>query len=352
MSIYNWYQNQVSTNKLKKNINQLNLIKAYDEFITTTKKKFFINVLNKNHTYLGFYIYGSFGSGKTMLLNTFFNNLNSKKKLRIHFHEFMSQINNISNQISIEKYCLQLKKKYEFIFLDEFHVSDIATAMLLYNILNNLLKNKIKIITTSNYQPDDLYKEGIMRERFIPAIALIKENFKIYHLEINQDFRQNESSFLIDSIGNNKVDIEIEDKFKYYAKGNIIENNVISIHDRNLPFIKKSANIIWFEFRVICGELRSQIDYIELVQLFDWFIIDNIYQLSETDKDIARRFTWLIDILYDASKKVIIRTNTNLDRIYTDGIFSYEFKRTISRLNEMQTIEYQNKPTKNILWET
>jgi cell division protein ZapE len=355
MSIYNWYQDQVLSGKLKNNSYQIKLIKAYDEFLIANAKSKFLSLFNKKPLFFGFYIYGSFGCGKTMLLNSFFSMLPSLKKLRVHFHEFINQMNNsiATNKITIEKYCSQLKKKFDYIFLDEFHVSDIATAMLLYKILVNMFNQNIIIITTSNFQPDELYKDGLMRDRFIPAINLIKDKLQLHYLKITQDYRR-ENNQLTDNFiyKNSKAGQLLTIKFEQYAIGSILNNGFILIQQREINFIKKANNIIWFEFNIICGDLRSQIDYIQLAQLYDFFIIDNIVKLEASDKDIARRFTWLIDILYDSAKKIIISTSIDIDSIYLDGLFNNEFKRTISRLHEMQTVNYLTIPVKNILWET
>lgn len=354
----NWYTSQTQSGELTYDKAQAIIIKKFDNFLQQFTKPNILKMFSKDNKF-GLYIHGSVGCGKTMLINALYTEIPTKNKMRIHFHQFMQNIYQelaklkdvISPLAIIAK---ELRKKYRIIFLDEMHISDIATAMILKNLFYSLISEKIHIITSSNYPPNGLYPDGLMRERFMPAITLLETQLDVIALDSPQDYR------LIHTSNNNLFMINVADTqhklnqlFNQLARNKpSIANDTIIIQNRSIPFIKKSSNIIWFDFKIICGELRSQPDYLELVQYFSWFIISNYQELSVQDNNIARRFTWLIDILYDGNKKLVLSGAVALDKIYLHGDFANEFSRTVSRLKEMQTNEYLSKIPINHLTDT
>jgi cell division protein ZapE len=225
------------------------------------------------------------------------------------------------------------------------HVSDIATAMIMKRLLESIFANKIYIVTSSNYHPDGLWPNGLMRERFLPAIEVLKEFLNVRSLEAEQDYRLFNDSvnklFIMndtDALNKlNKIFEKINNNKQSKAKGKI------EVCNRNINYIRQGNDVIWFDFNVICGDMRSQLDYLELIKKFEWFIISDICLLTVDKKDVARRFTWLIDILYDSNRKLAISTAVPFKDIYSRGDFANEFERTISRLEEMQTQEYLEK---------
>ncbi|MFN7094739.1 MAG: cell division protein ZapE [Burkholderiales bacterium] len=343
----NWYQRQIQTGKLVFDAAQLAILQQLDSFIANFSHQGLFNRLFTRPTQLGFYLHGSVGRGKSLLLNEVYRHIPTRQKLRVHFHQFMHDIHQQLAKLNQHNEPLhiiakQLKQKYKIIFLDEMHVSDIATAMILKSLFVALFANRIYIITSSNYKPDELYPNGLMRERFLPAIQLIKEKLQVIALESSQDYRLIHSSFnQMFFIKCKDSTRQLEEIFTKVCRNNSYqENGQIIIQSRIINFIKKSQNIIWLEFNLICGEQRSQLDYLELTEKFNWFIIDQIPPLSPADKDFARRFTWLIDILYDKQCKLALASAVAIDQIYPTGDFAAEFTRTISRLREMQTKEY------------
>lgn len=349
--INNWYLEKTAHGELTVDNNQLELIKILDTLLTNFNNKNPFNIFKKK-PFIGLYVYSPPGRGKTMLINKFFENLHIKT-LRMHFHEFIKNINDElallqNHKNPIQKLAKNLKKKYSIIIIDELHINDIANAILFKNLLEHLIKLNLSIIISSNYAPNDLYKDGLMKEHFSKAINLIKKHFIIFCLESNYDYRKvliNEDNHFIFNANFNKKQTEylLNDIFSKINNSFPVETKqTILIQNRKIDFIKKGVNIIWFRFDVICGFNRSQLDYIELSNKFTYIIISELYTLNNNDTDLIRRFTLLIDILYDKHIKLILSLNCkDLSSIIntTSNNNSYifrEFDRIISRLSEMQ----------------
>lgn len=345
-----WYTTQISIGKLNYDLAQETLLTELEIFLNNfARQNFITRLFNKNHK-LGYYIYGDVGRGKSMIMNAMYQFTNTTRKTRLHFHEFMHDIHTqlaalteVSNPlINIAK---KLKQSYDIIYLDEMHVSDITTAMIMKGLLEALFANKIYIVTSSNYHPDGLWPNGLMRERFLPAIETLKEWLIIKSLNSQQDYRLFNNSFndLFIHSDNHHSHAALDKIFNSLESGNYIETTPIKVCNRDIAVIKRSDDAVWFDFSVICGDMRSQLDYLELSETFNWFIISNVYQLDANNKDIARRFTWLVDILYDNNRKLALSSTVPITEIYNKGDFANEFERTISRLEEMQTKEYLEK---------
>lgn len=342
----NWYLEQTRQKHLIFDNAQLAILQQLDVFIDKFSNQSFFKKLFSKPTKLGYYIYGSVGRGKSMIMNELYLKIPESKKTRLHFHEFMYHIHQKLDKLKnhdepLKLIAKELQEKYKIIFLDEMMVNDIATAMILKNLLDSLFNEGIYIITSSNDKPDTLYHDGLMRDRFLPAIELLNNKLNIISLNSPNDYRTINSSinelFIIkDHDFHNKLEI-IFNSISEKKKTSIEDVNILN---RKINVVKRADKIIWFNFTVICGDKRSQLDYLELIKIYDWFIIENIYHITDNDKDIARRFTWLIDILYDNKKKLAISSVCELNEIYTQGELSFEFRRTLSRLTEMQTKEY------------
>ena len=347
----NWYLGQTKQKQLVFDDAQLRILQQLDGFIDKfNQQNFFTRWFSKPST-LGYYIYGSVGRGKSMIMNELYRVLPDKHKTRLHFHEFMDNIQHQlaalkSHEEPLKVVAKNMKEKYKIIFLDEMLVNDIANAMILKNLFSSLFAEGIFVITSSNSKPDNLYFEGLMRDRFLPAIALLNQKLVVLCLDSPNDYRSlhdssNQLFMIKDSSSSNKLNAIFDD---ISATSRQEENNTILIQARQLPFTKKSAYIIWLDFAIICGDKRSQLDYLELVKHFNWFIIENISALTDKDKDMVRRFTWLIDVLYDHQCKLALSCKIELSAIYPDGDLMHDFARTLSRLREMQTQEYLDKP--------
>lgn len=354
-----WYTDQVNHSQLIFDQIQLSIVKKLDEFIIYFKKNSLFK-LWLTPPQQGYYICGRVGRGKSMLMDQFYALLPQDKKLRIHFHQFMQEVHEKLAKLKETKNPLkevahEFYSKYKIICLDEMHVNDIATAMILKNLFTELLAH-IYIVTTSNFLPEELYPNGLMRERFLPAIEIISQKLKVLKLDGDEDYRlargPSNGLFFINHDNNQEALSNLFDQINTTSTYRV--GHDVVINTRPINFVRCGKKIIWFDFDIICGGTRSQIDYLELVAVFDWFIISNIHSISSKENDIARRFIWLIDVLYDSRCKLIIGSNIPLDQIYISDELNSEFKRTLSRLNEMQSSEYisRNRLKQNTLAET
>jgi cell division protein ZapE len=362
-----WYSEATKSKSLTYDEAQLAMVRLLDKFISYFRTNPILRLF-KTNKYHGYYVYGAVGSGKSMIVDNLYRLLPTAEKCRVHFHEFMENIQDSLAQLKdveqpLEHVGKELRKKYQVIFLDEMHVNDIATAMIINNLFSSIIEHGVYLVITSNFAPHELYLDGLLRERFLPAVELIEAHLAILHLESNQDYRflhdSNNQLFFVNVNASNTALIhqnleQIFTKMNAGSSTSLNSDNVISIHERMISCVRRGKNVIWFDFIKLCGDMRSQIDYLELIQHFEWIIVENIPKLSPEDKDLARRFTWLIDILYDARCKVALSCQVGLEQIYTSGDFSEEFKRTLSRLNEMHTSEYLKTHSlkSNVLAET
>lgn len=359
--LQNWYLEQTKSNGLIYDEHQNVILQQLDVFITSFSNRGFLSRFWNRPKHLGIYLYGDVGCGKSMILDELFRRIPETQKTRIHFHQFMNNIHqklaNLTDyEAPLEVIAKNLRQKYRIIFLDEMHVNDIATAMILKNLLRGLFKYEVYIVTSSNFAPNQLYLDGLMRERFLGAIELIQEKLEVLKVNSTLDYRlQHNSHNLLFVINNSKSHDKLTYLFNQFAGDNqVINDDEIIIQDRPIWYIKKSAHIIWFKFDIICGENRSQLDYLELASKFEYIVVEDIEPIRS--KDIARRLIWLVDILYDNRKKIILSANCGIGQIYMDtedshvkGEFAIEFGRTISRLIEMQTQEYlTHKPLESI----
>ena len=278
-------------------------------------------------------------------MDLFFEEITSKKKLRLHFHRFMQLLHEDLNKIKgqsdpIKKIVKKLTKKYSFFCFDEFFVEDIGDAMLLGNFMKEFFKNDACFITTSNIEPSRLYEGGLQRKLFLPAIKSIQENCDLFNLDSKNDYRfraleQNKLYFYPLS---SKVENKLEEIFKSLIGINKVKVNEIEILQRKIKTVKSSKGVVWFDFKEICDSPRSSLDYIEISKEFQTVIISSMFKIKSDD--IARRFISLIDECYDRKVKVIISAENNFKEIYEGFNLQEKFKRTISRLIEMQSVDY------------
>ncbi len=322
------------------------IVKLYD---TSLVSKILIN--NLNHSSVkGIYLCGDVGRGKTMLMDIFYESLPIKNKLRLHFHSFMIMIHKELNRLKSKRNPLGLvakdiSKKAKIICLDEFSISDIADAMILGNLLKELFHKGVTLILTSNTEPDKLYLNGLQRERFLPAINLIKKNTNIFFLNSNNDYRLSflEKADIYQYPITEDNNIKIKNYFNMMAANKIENKSYININNRKINTIKISDSIIWFNFDDICSSPRNKNDYIEIIKYYKTVIITNIPVLTLDHENQARRFITLIDEFYDRKVKMIFLAAAAIDKLYSGKKLAFEFKRTISRLKEMQSYEYLSK---------
>lgn len=297
----------------------------------------------------GLYLFGNVGRGKTFLMDMFCENIPFAVK-RLHFHHFMKSIHDELKTIKDKENPLTIiaadfAADYRILCLDEFMVTDITDAMLLYGLLKSLIDNGVVIITTTNIAPDDLYKNGLQRARFLPAIDLIKSHCVIHEIADGQDFRrvclQRHQRFFSPLSAQTEKELwQITEELSEHL--HIEQRGVITINQRDIPFVAKSLEVIWFTFADICEGYRSQMDYIELAKQFHVMIVSDIPVLDAFNEDAARRFLLLIDELYDQRIDLILSSAVPIESIYTGQKIVFEFERLQSRLFEMQSADYGN----------
>ena len=295
----------------------------------------------------GAYLWGGVGRGKTWMMDYFFKAVPITEKNRYHYHHFMLMVHEELRKLgSHQKDPLELVAKKiaantELLCIDEFHVLDIGDAMILAGLLQGLVHNDVTIVTTSNRPPDDLYKNGLQRARFLPAIELIKKNLQVIELDNGIDYRMRHVLPLDEQTENiTHSDPELEQRFRAEAKGKVYENVEMELNSRRLPVKKMADNIIWLDFNTVCDGPRSTSDYIELAARYGTIILSDIPMMNQDSENAARRFLNLIDELYDRKVQLIISTRYNIKELYQGQLLKFEFARAFSRLNEMQSPTY------------
>jgi cell division protein ZapE len=294
----------------------------------------------------GLYLWGSVGIGKTFLMDCFYQCL-TIPKMRLHFHQFMRRMHDDLKHIQGKKNPLALiasniAHETSVICFDEFFVSDIADAMILGELFTHLFEKGVTLVTSSNLPPDLLYKEGLQRERFLPAIALIKKYTNVVHLHSNMDYRQQHirQSGVFYTPLNAAAEKNMDNAFTHFSQGGAVSYEPVLICDRPIHIIKHSGSVIWFDFETLCGRPRSQLDYLALTQQFHTIMVGKLRAISPNENDLIVSFIYLVDILYDAHCRLILSSAVDLNKIYTSEKKEHPFERTRSRLIEMQSESY------------
>ncbi|PYF82973.1 cell division protein ZapE [Marinomonas alcarazii] len=297
----------------------------------------------------GLYFWGGVGRGKTYLMDTFFDCLPTEKKMRLHFHRFMQMVhqelrklNDVKNPLEIVG--KQISSKAQVLCFDEFFVTDITDAMILAGLLDVLFKNGTTLVATSNIEPDGLYKNGLQRARFLPAIDLVKQHTKVMNVDGGVDYRLRtlKQAKLYHYPLSEAADKELNDRFMSLISdaSHIVEGGNVEIEGRAIPLLRSCEDLAWFDIKALCDGPRSQIDYIEIARLYTTVIISNLPQMDAARDDLARRFINLVDEFYDRHVKVIFSAEVAIPDIYIGTRLAFEYDRTVSRLLEMQSEEY------------
>ncbi|OEC35499.1 cell division protein ZapE [Pseudomonas cuatrocienegasensis] len=303
----------------------------------------------------GLYFWGGVGRGKTYLVDTFFDALPFERKTRTHFHRFMKRVHEEMSTLKGEKNPLTIIGKRfadesRVICFDEFFVSDITDAMILATLLEELFKNGVSLVATSNIVPDGLYKDGLQRARFLPAIALLKQHTEIVNVDSGIDYRLRalEQAELFHWPLGPAAEESLEKSFVSLLPEHceVLENEPLKIENRAITARKVGDDVAWFEFRELCDGPRSQNDYIELGKIFHAVLLANVEQMGGAKEDMARRFINLVDEFYDRNVKLIISAEVELKDLYSGGRLNFEFQRTLSRLLEMQSHEFLSRAHK------
>ena len=343
------YLNLIDDGQLSFDKEQAKLLEKFNhlnESLTKRSKSWFGQKKIK-----GLYIRGEVGRGKTQMMDIFFETLNIQEKKRVHFHRFMKILHDDLDKISaqkdpLKKVAKEISKKTKVLCFDEFYVEDIGDAMLLGRFINELFENKVTLITTSNTHPDNLYRDGLHRSRFLPAIKSIKENCEIYELNSAQDYRLRtleQLEIFIIGKGNQGIK-ELESNFTELTNGEFQDGQKIKILGREINTIKLAQGSLWVSFKEICEGPRSAKDYIEICSEFHTLFVSNVPIMEGSNDDSARRFIALVDECYERNVNLILSMETELEQIYSGERLLEPFKRTISRLEEMRSKEYLSRP--------
>ena len=299
----------------------------------------------------GLYLWGGVGRGKTFLMDAFYACLPYRRKRRIHFHNFMAEVHHEMKLLAKENDPLialadRIAKSTRLLCLDEFHVDDIADAMILGRLVEAMFARGVVLITTSNYPPDGLYTNGLQRQNFLPAIELLKRELKVMQIEGGDDYRlramTREPLFLVadDADGKAANEARLDALFERITAGTRRDEPHVEVRGRAIAVKRIARSVVWFNFKELCGGAHAQEDYLEIAHRFPTLFLSHIPRLTAEHADEARRFTWLIDVLYDNNVRLVASSAATPDDIYTDGVMSGEFSRTSSRLTEMQTQRY------------
>jgi cell division protein ZapE len=294
----------------------------------------------------GVYMYGGVGRGKSFLMDCFFQAVPVVRKTRLHFHEFMREVHRELAELQgtvnpLDALGARIAKRYRLICFDEFHVADITDAMILHRLLVALFDNGVGFVTTSNFRPDDLYPNGLHRDRILPAIALLNEKLEVIDVDNGTDYRRRtmEQVKLYHTPLGPEADAEMDQAFTRLAASRD-EDPVLQIEHREIRARRKAGGVVWFDFRTLCGGPRSQNDYLEIATQFHTVLLSDVPRMSVRNASEARRFTWLVDVLYDRRVKLILSAAVPPEALYTEGPLAHEFPRTVSRLAEMQSAEF------------
>ncbi len=298
----------------------------------------------------GLYLFGGVGRGKSFLMDSFHAVVPIRRKTRVHFHAFMrgvhDELKTLAHEVDpLATVAERIAKRYRLVCFDEFHVSDIADAMILGRLLTALFAAGVVFVMTSNYPPEKLYPEGLKRENFLPTIALMRKWLDVVEVDGGIDYRlrtlERVETFLVPD--GPAAEAAMRAAFEAMRNGPDEPREII-IDGRRLVARRRAGSAIWFDFAALCDGPRSQRDYLELAQRFAVVFLSGIPVMSAADGDRARRFTWLVDILYDHRVKLVASAAAAAEALYVAGRNAQEFPRTVSRLVEMRTHEYMALP--------
>ncbi len=302
----------------------------------------------------GVYMHGGVGRGKSFLMDCFFQSVPLVRKTRLHFHEFMREVHRELQDLKgqadpLDELGRRIARRYRLICFDEFHIADVTDAMILHRLLSALFANRVSIVTTSNFHPDGLYPNGLHRERILPAIALLKDKLEVLDVDGGVDYRRRtfETVTLYHSPLGPAADAAMTETFERLAEARDEEPRLL-IEQREIRARRRAGGVVWFDFRTLCGGPRSQNDYLELATQFHTLLLSDVPEMPPRLASEARRFTLLVDVLYDRRVKLVVSAAVPPERLYTEGPLAHEFPRTVSRLNEMQSVEFLSQGRREV----
>ena len=340
------FSNYCKINKLKINSNQISIIELLVKFYINCFEKSFFNFFKEKNKKLGFYLFGDVGVGKTMLLNFFYKNLDIPKQ-RLHFNEFMINFHNFSHANKegggkniIELFVKKIRKKYELIYFDEFQVTNIVDAMILGKLFETMFDENIKIILTSNIKINDLYKDGLQRDQFKPFINIMCEMCDEVELIIEKDYRKSSSNMLDRFFYplNEETNFKINQIFRKLTKNKKQSLKNLEIKGRFFIIKNYFEKIARFDFDYLCNQNIGAEDYIKIAEACNFIVIENIPKFNDKNINKQQRFITLIDILYEKKISLMTSSYTDIKNLGSSRALIGPFKRTLSRLYELTSI--------------
>ncbi len=332
------------------------LQRMYDDAVAYKKRRSnrLMKLINHPPPPRGVWLWGGVGRGKSFLMDVFYETVPLVRKTRVHFHEFMRGVHRELRDLRhvtdpLDEVALRIARRYRLICFDEFHVSDVADAMILERLLHGLFANGVTFVMTSNYRPDDLYPDGLHRDSVLPAIALLKQHLDVVNVDAGVDYRrrvmEQVDAYLVPA--GPQADAQLAEAFARVAETDDGDPR-LTVENRELTARRRAGGVVWFDFATLCGGPRSQIDYLEIATRFHTVIVSDVPRMSAAMSSEARRFTWMVDVFYDQKVKLLMSAECPPEALYTSGAMANEFHRTASRLIEMQSREYLQAPRRGV----
>ncbi|HSW69473.1 MAG TPA: cell division protein ZapE [Gammaproteobacteria bacterium] len=352
MTPLEYYQNQSSKGIIIEDPQQLfvmqqlqhiyfNLLKEHQ------KRQGIFSIFHHPVMVKGLYLWGGVGIGKTLMMDCFYKSLPFPEKMRMHFHQFMQLVHQELKKYQGKQDPLQLiakdiSRQAMLLCFDELFISDITDAMLLGRLFRALFQRGMCFVMTSNTEPDNLYKNGLQREQFLPAIAMLKENTTVLHVPTLTDYRLRhlKEAGVFYSPLDETADKNMEKSFESLVGDGPVTTDPIMVLDRSIKIKKRAGKIVWFDFSEICKVPRSQNDYLAIAEKFNTVFISDIPSIPSSDKDTICLFISMVDVFYDARVRLVLSAAEPVEKIYIRGYMISEYTRTHSRLLEMQSTDY------------
>jgi len=340
--------NYCNEQELEVNTNQVDVIQKLEKYFQNNFKSFFSELFSKQSLKKGFYLYGDVGVGKTMILNFFFNQVDEKKirqhfnEFMLNFHDFVHEQKEINEENVINQFVKNLKSKASLIYFDEFQVTNIVDAMILGKLFDQIFKEDIKIMVTSNIKISELYKDGLQRDQFKPFIKIMEDQSIEHELKIEDDYRKsnnNQKQRYFYPL-NQEINFKINKFFRTITKDKKQSSMTINVKGRDFIIRNYYDGIVRFNFNELCDQNLGAEDYLEIIKNCKFIVIDQIPQFNDTNSNQQQRFITLLDVIYDKNIPIAVTTNQNLDEFTSSRLLEKPFKRTISRLYELTSIEY------------
>jgi cell division protein ZapE len=356
MNFNKLFLNHCKKNNLEINSNQLKLINELNNFYNLNFKKSILNkIFSNKNSKPGFYLYGDVGVGKTMILNFFLDQVD-EKKIRKHFNEFMLNFHDFfhdrkdkKEENIINQFVKDLKSKASLIYFDEFQVTNIVDAMILGKLFDQIFKEDIKIIVTSNTKISELYKDGLQRDQFKPFIKIMEDQSIEHELKIVDDYRKsndNQKQRYFYPL-NEETNFKINKFFRTITKDKKQSSKILNVKGRDFKIENFYDGVVRFNFNELCDQNLGAEDYLEIIKNCKFIVIDQLPQFNDTNSNQQQRFITLLDVIYDKNIPIAVTAKQNLDKFTSSRLLEKPFKRTISRLYELTSMDNDNKINSN-----